>query len=484
VTDVAYRSAIDLVDALHRREVGSLELLDHHLERIDRLNPRLNAVVTLDVDRARVEARAADAAIAAGDPLGALHGLPMTIKDCIATAGMRTTAGAPEFADYVPEADAVAVSRLRSAGAIVFGKTNLPAWAGDCQSYNDIFGTTNNPWDADRTPGGSSGGAATAVAAGLTPLELGSDLGGSIRIPVHFCGVYELKPTWGIIPTQGHIPPPPGILSELDVSVVGPIARSAEDLELALGVLAGGDAARAIGWRLELPPPRAGALGDYRVAASLDDPYCPIGAEVQAVQRVVVDTLVSAGVAVDESARPPSLAEGHDVAQRLIQGSMSHALPSDEFERLREIAATRPPDDDAPATRWARNITQLARELNLVIERRARLSMAWAEFFRRYDVLLCPVMLTPAFLHDHSPDVDARTIDVDGTPRPYSDQFAWLQAIGVAQLPVVTAPIGRTPSGLPVGIQVVAPYLEDRTAIDFARRMAEVVGGYVAPPGF
>lgn len=483
MTDLEYRSASELVAALRRREVGSVELLDHHLERIDRLNSGLNAVVTLDVDRARAEATAADAAIAAGDTLGALHGLPMTIKDCIATAGMRTTAGAPEFAGYVPEADAVAVARLRAAGAIVFGKTNLPAWAGDCQTYNDIFGTTNNPWDVERTPGGSSGGAAAAVAAGLTPLELGSDLGGSIRIPVHFCGVYGLKPTWGIIPTQGHIPPPPGVLSELDVGVVGPIARSAEDLELALGVLAGADTARAIGWRLELPPPRAGALGEYRVAASLDDPYCPIGAEVQAVQRVAVDALVSAGVSIDESARPPSLEEGHDVAQRLIQGGMSHAIPRDEFDRLRAVAASRPSDDDAPASRWARNITQLARELNLVIEQRAHLAMAWAEFFHRYDVLLCPVMLTPAFVHDQSPDVDARTIDVDGAPRPYSDQFAWLQAIGVVQLPVVTAPIGRTPAGLPVGIQVVAPYLEDRTAIDFARRMAEVVGGYVAPPG-
>jgi amidase len=274
------------------------------------------------------------------------------------------------------------------------------------------------------------------------------------------------------------------VLSELDVSVVGPIARSAEDLDLALGVLAGADSAQAVGWRLDLPSPRGDALPAYRVAVRLDDPYCPIGSEVLDVQRVAIEALRSAGVTLDEPASFPSLQEGHDVAQRLIQGAMSHALPPDEFDRLREQARSRPHDDQSSSTRWARNITQLARELNVVVEQREHLAAAWAEFFRRYDVLLCPVMLTPAFLHDQSPDVDARTIDVDGGPRPYSDQFAWLQAIGVVRLPVVVAPIGQTAAGLPVGIQVVGPYLEDRTAIDFARRMGEVIGGYVTPPGF
>lgn len=472
-----FASATALIAALRRREFSSRELLEHYLGRVERYHPALNAVVTLDAERALAATDAADAALARGESTGPLHGLPVTVKDCLETAGLRTTVGAEVFADYVPERDAEVVARIRAGGAIVFGKTNLPTFAGDAQSYNDLFGTTNNPWDAGRTPGGSSGGAAAAIAAGLSALELGSDLGGSLRIPAHFCGVYTHKPTYGIVPGRGHIPPPPGTLSELDVGVIGPLARDARDLDLCLAVIAGADAERAVAWRLELPPPRGDRLAGYHIAAWLDDPYCAIDAEVSEVYERLVAELRGAGARVDEDARPVSLAESHDIAQRLIQGVVSASLPEEAFDALRERAAAAAADDDRPPVRWARNITQRVRDYQIAVERRLRLKAAWAAFFREYDVLLCPVTPTAAIRHDHNPDVDARTISVNGVTRPYGDQFAWLQAVGAVHLPVTVAPVGLTVAGLPVGIQIVAPHLEDRTAIDVATRIADVIGG-------
>ena len=238
MSELGFRSATDLVQAMKAKEVGSRELLDHLLARVDEHNPALNAVVTLDAERARTAADAADAATARGEDLGPLHGLPMTIKDVFETEGIRSTSGAPELMGHVPTRDAGAVARLKAAGAIVFGKTNLPLYAGDLQTFNEPFGVTNNPWDTSRTTGGSSGGAAAALAAGLTPLELGSDIGGSIRNPSHMCGTVGLKPSFGVVPQDGYLSGPTGLRS-LDINVVGPMARSVDDLSLAFDVLAG-----------------------------------------------------------------------------------------------------------------------------------------------------------------------------------------------------------------------------------------------------
>jgi amidase len=479
-----FASASDLLTALRRRTISSRDLLESYLSRIEQYNPGLNAVVTLDAEQARAAADAADAATMRGEASGALHGLPLTIKDSFATAGLRTTSGAAKLADHIPDQDAVAVARLRAAGAIIMGKTNLPTFAGDAQAYNDLFGTTNNPWDLTRTPGGSSGGSAAAIAAGLSALELGSDIGGSLRIPAHYCGVYTLKPTYGIVPLAGHIPPLPGTLSETDVCVVGPLARSPEDLDLCLAVIAGPNNEHAVAWQLRLPPPRADTLAEYRIAARLDDPYCAVDTEIVDIYEGVIAVLRDAGARIDERVRPPSLSEGHDVAQRLIQGSMSTWISDDDYQSLLHRAAEAPAADQTPPVRWARNITQRARELGKVQEERLRLMAAWHRFFHDHDVLLCPVMPMAAIPHDQTPDVDARTIVVNGERRPYGDQFSWLQAIGVAHLPAVVAPVGVTAAGLPVGIQIVAPYLEDRTAIDVAKHIAEVVGGFQAPPAY
>ncbi len=482
--DVAFRPAVALAKAIRAGELGSRELLERYVARVERLNPRVNAIVTLDLERARRRADAADAARARGELWGPLHGLPMTIKDSFETAGLRSTCGVPELAEHVPARDATAVARLLAAGAVVFGKTNAPTWAMDVQTYNPIFGTTNNPWDTTRSPGGSSGGAAAALAAGLTGLELGSDIGGSIRNPAHYCGVYGHKSSYGIVPARGHLPPPPGTLADTDIGVFGPLGRSADDLALLLEVVAGPNEDAAVGWRLALPPPRRGALRDYRVAAWLDDPACPVDDAVRGRLEASVDALAKAGVRVDTRARPVDFAAAYrDYLQLLLPVTMAGA-PESTIAALAERASQLAPDDDGLQARLARFATQRHRDWLVADERRQRYRAQWAALFRDCDVLLCPASPVTAITHDHEGDVFSRTIRVNGKTRLYSDQVAWAGVIGMAFLPATVAPVGRTPAGLPVGVQIVGPYLEDRTPLDFARRLGDVIGGFEPPPGW
>jgi amidase len=483
--DIAFRSASELVAAIRKREISSRELLEHYLQRVERYNPKLNAVVTLDIEQAQKRADAADAALTRGEMLGPLHGLPMTIKDTIETSGIRTTAGAPIHADHVPTQDAPAVARLVSAGAVIFGKTNVPVFAADAQSYNPIFGTTNNPWDVTRSPGGSSGGAAAALAAGLVGLELGSDIGGSIRNPAHYCGVYGHKPTFDIIPLRGHIPGPPGSLSGTDIGVLGPLARSADDLALAMDLLTGPSRDRAVAWRLELPPPRRASLREYRIAAWLDDPVCPVDAEVRTRLESVVVALRKAGATVDEKARPTfTFADALRVYLSLLWAAMSPGLSPEHIQSLVETRGQLLGDDESYDARFVRGSVQLHRDWLLANETREQYRVRWAEFFCTYDVLLCPVVPTVAIPHNQSEPQFARTIRVNGQERPYLDLIAWAGLIGMVYLPATVAPVGQTAQGLPVGVQIVGPYLEDHTPIDFARRLADVVGGYEIPPGY
>ncbi|HXW85172.1 MAG TPA: amidase family protein, partial [Candidatus Binataceae bacterium] len=260
MSELAYLSAIAIAERIRSREISSREALDYFLARVEALDKPINSVVTIDAARARREADGADAALSRGEIRGALHGVPMTVKDSFQTAGMRTTSGAPELANFVPQEDAWPVARLRAAGAVIFGKTNLPIYAGDLQSYNEVFGTTNNPHDRSRTPGGSSGGSAAALACGFTPLELGSDNGGSIRLPSHMSGVVGHKPSYGIVPAHGQIPGPPGTLTLADLAVAGPMARTVADLRLGLEILSGPNRWEHRAWRLELPAPRHQSL--------------------------------------------------------------------------------------------------------------------------------------------------------------------------------------------------------------------------------
>lgn len=481
--DVAYASATDLLAALGARELSAREALDTLIDRVVERNPEINAVVTEDYDRARSRATAIDEARAAGRPLGPLAGLPMTVKDSLMTAGLRTTSGAPELADHVPDADAATVARVADAGAVVFAKTNLPIYAGDAQSYNDVFGTTNNPWDLARSPGGSSGGSAAALAAGFTPLEIGSDIGGSIRIPAGMCGVVGHKPSYGIISAKGQIPGPPGTLTQADIAVVGPMARTVADCQLGLDVLAGPDDWHDLAWSLDLPPARVAEPSQLRVAVWATDEYCPVDPEIAGAITDVARRLEAAGARVDDTARPAGFdfAKADATFWQLLGGALSGGWSRAEIEEL----ARRVDDGEAPAGDLGIEASiQRHRAWLSANERRLQMRARWREFFDDWDVVLAPVSPTHAIEHDHSKPMTARTITVAGETRPYTAQMQWMGLFGVVYLPSTVVPVGVHSSGLPFGVQVVGPFLEDRTTLAVAAMIEELTGGTRRPPGW
>ena len=449
-----------LAAAIAGRQLASRELLQTFLDRIERFNPALNAVVTLDAERAMRAAPAADEAVAQGRALGPLHGLPVTIKDAIEVAGLRSTGGAAELSGHVPQTDAVAVSRLRAAGAIVFGKTNVPRWSSDIQTYNELFGTTSNPWDPARTPGGSSGGAAAAVAAGLTSFELGTDIAGSVRIPAHFCGVFGLKPSFGVIPQRGYLDHVGGGTTDADINVFGPIARDADDLDLLLGVLAGPEPERETAWRLELPPPRRTTLKSMRIGLWLEDPGCPMDREVLALLRAAAGRLADAGARIEEAHPPVEFSHQVNLFNQLVLAAISPSLPAEVAEAV-----------GGSHRKWLQ-----------ADQDRAALRRAWARWFEDFDLLICPVLGVAAFPHNQQGEISDRVLDVNGEPAPHTALLGWTGLIGVAGLPSAVASAGRTAAGLPVGVQLVAPFLRDRDAVRAARMVSEVLGGYQPPP--
>ena len=478
----AFATASELLAAMENKTVSSREILEAQVDRIERRNPAINAVVALDLDSARAQADEADASRARGEIRGPLHGLPITIKDSFEVVGMPTTSGAPELAQHRPTENAVAVQRLVDAGAIVFGKTNLPIWAGDLQSYNAVYGTTSNPWNHDRVPGGSSGGAAAALASDMTPLELGSDIGGSIRNPAHFCGVYGHKTSHGVIPQRGQIPGPPGTRAEPDLAVAGPMARSVRDLELALDVMAGPDEWTSRAVEFSLPEPRHRSLRDYRVVAWLEDANGPISSEVGDRIQNALDALAAAGVSIDDKARPAvDTAASNRVYQYLLQSIMGAAVPPPAREAIEAQVRELDPTDSSLRALSLRGTVLSHRDWLRAHEARMHMRAAWRTFFESTDVLLCPVVPTVAFPHDHS-DFSERTLQIDDEEHPYWVQLFWAGLTGVVYLPSTVVPVGAGPSGLPVGLQVVADFLDDRTALRFAELMEPVTGGFVAPP--
>jgi amidase len=457
----AFLPAGDLAGAIRRREISSRELLELYLGRIERFNPAINAVVTLDAEAALETAARADQTTVAGAGLGPLHGLPVTIKDAIETGGIRSTGGARELSSHVPAVDAPAVARLKQAGAIVFGKTNVPRWSGDIQTYNDVFGTTNNPWDISRTTGGSSGGPAAAVAAAMTSFDLGTDIGGSIRIPSGYCGVFGHKPSYGIVSQRGYLDRVGGGLTDPDVNVFGPIARSASDLDLLLGVLAGPNDAEARAWSVTLPPPRHTDLAGYRVGTWLDDPVCAVEAECVGLLEEAATQLAKAGARVSDARPAIDIAAAFALFSGLLLPAVSLSI-----------------DDEAAAE----VLSGSHRKWLQLQDERARMRARWAEWFRDYDLLLCPIMPMPPFPHDHSGTMVDRSVIINGNSRPQIETFAWVGMVGVCYLPSTAIPVGRTSAGLPVGMQVVGPYLEDRNCIFLAHKFSELVGGYQPPP--
>ena len=479
----AYRGAGELVQALADRKVSSRELANAAIARIEALDTKINAVIVRDFERARKAADEADAALAKGERRPLL-GLPMTVKESFGVAGLPTSMGDPKFKDRRPSVDTVAVQRLKAAGAVILGKTNLPLGARDWQSYNEVYGTTKNPWDLSRSPGGSSGGSSAALAAGYVALELGSDIGGSLRAPAHFCGVFSHKPSLDLIPQRGAGQPPPSVIPlRGDLAVAGPMARSAADLALALSILAGPDELTdGIGYKLALPAPRHDRLADFRVLVIDKHPLCPTAASVAGALNGLAERLKKLGCQVSrDTPKLPDLAQTSRTYRQLLAASYIVDLPPETIERAEAAAKVLSPDDQSYAAAALRGITISHADWIRQSRMRTGLRARWLALFQEVDIVLCPPMPTVAFPQDQSPQF-ARTLDIDGTKVPYNDQSVWAGIATLNGLPATTIPIGRTEGGLPVGVQVVGNFLEDRTTIAFAGLVEREFGGFTPPP--
>jgi amidase len=459
MTDLLFGSAVEAANRIRTRRISALDLTEMALDRIEATYPKVNAVVELRGDAAWEEAGAADAAIARGDPIGPLQGVPITIKEAIPVAGMHSTWGNASFRDHVADVDAAVVQRLRGAGATVIGTTNVAAMRGDfAQTANDVYGVTNNPWDTSRTPGGSSGGAAAAVAAGMTFLDLGSDLVGSIRMPASFCGVYGIKPSANVVPLTGFQPPgPSSVPFEFTYRPsLGPFARSAGDLRAALRLIAGPEVPAAAAFSWTLPSPRHDRLSDFRVGVVLDDERVPVSSQVWAPLSAAVDELRRIGVQV-------------------IDGWPEGIDPAAEAEtfgfHVGMFFATQGPGAEPPP------MTEFIEQERLRMAARA----AWARYFEDVDVFVCPTNFTAAFPHDSRP-FEERTVSTPEGERRYDEQPFWISHASITGLPAVVAPIGRTDEGLPVGAQIIGPLFEDDTPMTFAELLADLIGGYEPPP--
>jgi amidase len=475
-----FATAGEIAAAVRDKKVSIADVVQTTFDRIDRHNPVLNAIVWEDRGRAMARAREMDAALARHDPPGPLAGVPVTIKESFAYQGSPSTWGIPTLKDALSPRTAVAVERLEAAGAIVVGKTNVPMRLGDWQSYNAVYGTSNNPWDVTRTPGGSTGGGAAAVAAGLGALALGTDLNGSLRIPAHFCGVYGHKPSLALVSLNGMQPGPwdgtPSFAS--DISAAGPLARSARDLALALDALGGPNGTESKAWSWRMPPPRHSRVDRFRVGYTFDDPMVPVVPEVKALYERMIQEVEKAGATLD-----PGWPAGIDLRahvptfQYLMFAFLTADADPSARARARERLEQNPNDAFAaamtePHARWLRETQN-----RLVFRGR------WEEYFEHHDVFLMPPTITTAIAHDHSEPMDRRMIQTPGGPRRYiPDLAAWVSAASLAGLPATVAPIGRTAEGLPVGVQIVGPMWEDGTPIEFAALLADLVGGFTPPP--
>lgn len=479
ISQFPYGSATALARALRQRQVSALDLLNAYLSRIDKLNPAINAVVVQDRRAARAQARMADDEAARGVWRGPLHGLPMTVKEAFDLKGHATTMGYPSMTHNRASADALVVQRLKAAGAIVFGKSNVPLNNGDFQTYNAVYGATNNPWDVARGAGGSSGGGAAAIAAGLAGLEYGSDLGGSLRNPAAYCGVYGHKSTWGIVPKRGHqLTRTPA--AEADLGSIGPIARSAADLKLALQATMGPDLLTASGMRYLLPAaPKS--LKDIRVAVWLDDAMAPVDDVVKAPIAAAAEALRKAGAKVDFKARPAfDVRQAHHTFMVLL-AAQAYTRRMD-FAQLKAMSEQLSPSDNSTAAMHLRLATQSFKQHFDAQQQRESLRWAWYDFFQKYDVVLAPSTTTAAFLHDHSEPVTNRVLMVNGQATDYFAQLFWAGLAVCPLLPATAAPVGFTPDGLPVGLQIIGPEMGDFKTIWVASQLERLLGGFQAPP--
>ena len=482
----SFSTATELGTALRKREVSAVELAQDAIGRIERHDTKINAVCVRDFDRALKTARAADAARASGDQRPLL-GIPLTVKESYNVVGLPTTWGMPEQRNFRPAEDALAISRVKDAGLVILGKTNVPLGLGDWQSYNDIYGTTNNPYDLTRTPGGSSGGSAAALAAGYGPVSLGSDLAGSLRVPAFHCGVFAHKPTFALVPSRGHLPPPlPPLPLDRDMAVIGPLARCAADLSLLLDVMAGPDPIEAgKAYRLALPPPRHTELKDFRVLVVDSDPVMPTNAVVRAAIDKLAKDLAKAGVRIErQSPLLPDFAASSRLFMRMLLSFLAITFQPEIYAGALAAAPSLPPSDTSLQAERLRGIALSHRDWVMAESARGHLRAQWRALFDSFDAVICPVMPTPAYPHDHSPEQEKRRIDIDGKEFVYSDQMAWPGIASLPGLPATAIPTGFSQEGLPVGVQILGPWLEDRTPLKLAELIEREFGGFVPPPAF
>jgi amidase len=478
--DLDFATALQAAEAIRTKKISSVELTERMLARIDHYNPQLNVFAYQLRDDALAQAKKADAALAQNKASGVFHGVPITVKESFGVAGHPCTWGFPPLRDSkAPRNSAVVEHLLSDAGAVLLGATNVPVALGDWQSYNPIYGQTNNPWDAKRTPGGSSGGSAAGLASGLGYLSVGSDIGGSIRVPAHFCGIFGHKPTLDLVSLQGHLPGGAGLpdFSTL-LAVGGPLARSAQDLLAALKVIGGPAGWDAKAWKWQMPEPRARSLKDFRVGYVIDDPIAPPTPEVKAVLENAIEKLGRAGAKMKqgwpEGLKPAELLANYKF---MLVAFLYSTAPPEEQERLRKTAGDMVADKNSGAMSsfadWQKqNFRRLAYRAQ------------WQAYFNQIDVFLSPVAFTEAFPHDHSEPQEQRTIATSAGPRHYMDMLNWIAPATLTGCPATVAPVGRIPQGLPVGIQIMGPFWEDATPITFAGLLAMEVGGFVPPPGY
>ncbi|MGE3876537.1 MAG: amidase [Parvibaculaceae bacterium] len=480
---VELKSALEQARLLRARKIGARELLDLCWARVEKHNPALNAVIVGDIARARKAAAASDKRLAAGKPRGLLDGVPMTIKESFDWTGTPTTWGDPRFARNIATSDAVALTRLTDEGAVIFGKTNVPLMLADWQSFNAVYGTTSNPWDVTRSPGGSSGGSAVALATGMSALEVGSDIGASIRNPAHYCGVYGHKPTYGIVPMRGQFLP--GIVAASDISVAGPMARSARDLTAMLKLLAGPDKIEARATALRLPPAPEASFKAFRVAVMLTDPVSEVDQPVQDLLGELVKFLSKRVKKLSLTARPGFTAsEAMAVYVKLLRSATSRRQSDQDFARNLELAGTLRPDDESYFARMTRANVLAHRAWLMANERRHQLRLLWDRFFDDWDVMICPAAASAAFPHDQKGERHDRTIPVNGRQVPTTDQLFWAGYSGGFYLPSTVAPAGLTAQGLPAGVQIIARQFADLTALRFAELLERDYYSFVPPPDY
>ena len=483
MTQLHFKSATQLAAMIRAKKIGCLELLEHFLARVDAYNPALNAIVWQDRAGARRRARKADAAVAKGEKLGRLHGVPMTIKESFDIKGAPSTWGLPAWKDNIATADSVVVQRLTAAGANIFGKTNVPLMLASWQSFNEVYGTTNNPWDAARGPGGSSGGSAASLAAGFSGADCGSDIGASIRNPAHYCGVYGHKPTFGVVPDRGHRVP--GWHAPLDIAVCGAMARSAADLGLMLDIIAGPDHLDADAWSLNLPKSRAKSLNELRVAVMLTTPTAQVDTAYGHVLQDFVDQVARAGGKVSDKERPEvDMTELHDLYFMLLRAALSAGVAQPDIDRWTAIRAAQPDANPRFLRSATEGVTMEHRTWLKYDNRRHEMRAAFAAFFDKWDVLLCPVAASTAFPHNQTGERWGQTIAVNNNSQYVTEQMFWAGLSGMVFLPSTVGPAGRTSAGLPGGYQAIAGHGRDHTAIAFARLAEREIGGFVPPPGY